>query len=67
MTEYQNIFNVHYYLTKENFVGENIKSGRIPVKDILEKITAIRRSFLFCGSMDFCAELSQFALSWRYS
>jgi ferredoxin-NADP reductase len=53
MTEYQNIFNVHYYLTKENFVGENIKSGRIPVKDILEKNNSNKAEFFICGSMDF--------------
>lgn len=50
---HKNIFNLNYYLTKEKFVVDNIKSGRIPIKDILEKKSSNSTEFFICGSKDF--------------
>lgn len=51
--EYKNIFNVHYYLTKENIVGQNIRSGRIPIDDILKAKRTKTAEFFICGSREF--------------
>ncbi len=51
--KYKNIFKTHYYLTKETVDLENIKSGRIPINDILEKSKSGKVDFFICGSMDF--------------
>lgn len=52
-SNYKNIFNIHYYLTKENIVSENIKSGRLPIDDILKVKRTKTVEFFICGSRDF--------------